>query len=82
MNTLLAPEHRSLVTETTVLAGRTPRPTVVDRLAMRVALRLLLWSTRPVADDRAGRIRRHALDQQLAQRERGWERRRLTHTIL
>lgn len=82
MNTLLAPEQRSLVAETTILAGRTPRPSAVDRFAMRVALRLLIWSTRPVSDDREGRIRRHELHRQLAQRERGWEHRRRIDIIL
>ncbi|MGB4778566.1 hypothetical protein [Microbacterium sp.] len=32
------------------LQGRTPRTTLLDRIAMRIALQLLLWSSRPAPD--------------------------------
>jgi hypothetical protein len=78
MSTLLAPEQAlAAITEASLLNGRTPsRPSVVDRIAMRVALRLLIWSTRSAGDDRSVRIHRHELAIRLAERERGWERRR------
>ncbi len=76
MNTLLAPERPSAVLHPSVLSGRTPRPSAVDRLAMRVALWLLMRSTQPVADDRELRRSRHELARLRTQRERAWERRR------
>ena len=66
MNTLLAPQRRDepyqrddLVSDTLRLSSRNTRTTVLDRVALRVGLRLLLWSTRNprLADDR----HRHAL---------------------
>ena len=59
MHTLLAPQRPSGLPETLQLPDRQDqRVTVVDRVAMRVGLRLLLWSTRRprLADDRT----RHA----------------------
>ncbi|GAA3904785.1 hypothetical protein [Microbacterium invictum] len=82
MNTLLESEQRSTAPETSILLGRTPRPSAVDRIAMRVAVRLLIWSTRPVGDDRDERVQRHELASQLAQRERVWEQRRLLNPVI
>jgi hypothetical protein len=65
MNTLLAPQRRDepyqrddLVSDTLRLSSRDTRTTLLDRVALHVGLRLLLWSTRNprLADDR----RRHA----------------------
>ena len=66
MNTLLAPQRRDepyqrddLVSDTLRLSSRNTRTTLLDRVALHVGLRLLLWSTRNprLADDR----HRHAL---------------------
>lgn len=61
MNTLLAPQRRDepyqredLVSDTLRLSSRDTRTTLLDRVALHVGLRLLLWSTRNprLADDR------------------------------
>ncbi|WOF21610.1 hypothetical protein N8K70_09400 [Microbacterium betulae] len=41
------------------IPARTPRTSTADRLAMRIGLWLLLWSTRP-SDDRESAERAHA----------------------
>jgi hypothetical protein len=58
MNTLLAPQRPSGIPDTLRLPGRDVRVSLIDRLALRIGLRLLLWSTRSprLADDRG----RHA----------------------
>lgn len=76
MNTLLDVERASPVPHEPMLTGRTPGPTATDRLAMRVALWLLVRSTLPVGEDRQLRRAQHALDRQRTQRERAWEQRR------
>lgn len=57
-----------------VLAGRAPRPTLWDRWMLRLALRLLLLSTRPLASPADAR-RADALRAQRAAREAHWLRR-------
>jgi hypothetical protein len=52
------------------LQDRTPRTALPDRIALRVALALLLWSTRPHQRATAS-DRRRELDR--AQRERDWQ---------
>ncbi len=42
-----APPQTPLPTESLRVPGRTPRTSLVDRVALRVALWLVLWSTRP-----------------------------------
>ena len=58
MNTLLAPQRPSGLPDTLRLPSRDTRTSLLDRLALHLGLRLLLWSTRTprLADDR----RRHA----------------------
>jgi hypothetical protein len=80
MNTLLAPQRLSGVPDTLRLPSRDTRVTLLDRLALRVGLRLLLWSTRSarLADDR--RRHSHAFRHQetTALRRRSHEREALT----
>lgn len=78
MHTLSAPQRTSDLPS--VLQHLSPtdapvRQTVVDRLAMRAALALLLWSTRPhPAPDDLVLLRRARLERDA--RESEWERRR------
>ena len=46
MNKLLAPQRLSGIPDTQRLAGRTPRTSIVDRVALYLGLRLLIWGTR------------------------------------
>ncbi|WP_159500056.1 hypothetical protein [Microbacterium sp. 18062] len=43
MNTLHAPPEAPVPTETPRVVAPTPRPSLIERTAMRVGLRLLLW---------------------------------------
>ncbi len=54
--TAFAPQRPSGVPDTLRLQSRDARVTLLDRFALHVGLRLLLWSTRTsrLADDRAG----------------------------
>ncbi|HMS35642.1 MAG TPA: hypothetical protein PKA93_00650 [Arachnia sp.] len=58
------------------LSDRVPRASLLTRVAMHVALRVLIWSTRPVSTYRedAHHIRN---DRERAQRELAWELRYL-----
>lgn len=50
MSTIHAPQRISAVAAALQhpdLADRTVRPNLIDRVAIKVAVRLLLWSTRP-----------------------------------
>ncbi|MCR2785404.1 MULTISPECIES: hypothetical protein [unclassified Microbacterium] len=73
MRTNTAPQRSSGVPDTLQLAGRTPRTSFVDRVAMRVALALLLWSTRPQlsADEAEAALARRAADDR-REREAAW----------
>jgi len=73
MNTLLAPQRPSGLPDTLQLPHRQDqRVTVVDRVAMRVGLRLLLWSTRRprLADDRTRHAETYRHEVDAARRER------------
>ncbi|WP_405375796.1 MULTISPECIES: hypothetical protein [unclassified Microbacterium] len=64
MSSLHAPQRTSAVTaalQHPTLADRRPRTSWPDRLAMRLAVALLLWSSRPQAtpDDLERRQRNH-----------------------
>lgn len=77
MSTLSAPQRTSAVLA--ALQHPTPtdqiRQTFLDRLAMRIALGLLLWSTRP-RTDRAELVLRHRERLAREAREQEWDRRR------
>lgn len=79
MNTLLAPQRRDepyqrddLVSDTLRLSSRDTRTTLLDRVALHVGLRLLLWSTRNprLADDRNGHAQARRYHEVTAQRAR------------
>ncbi|MFC8681454.1 hypothetical protein ACFT30_08015 [Microbacterium ureisolvens] len=67
MNTLHAPQRPSGLPDTLRLPSRDDRISLLDRLALHVGLRLLLWSAQKtrLTDDR----RRHASAFQLQQEE-------------
>lgn len=81
MNTTLTAPQRVLDESTsqdaltTTLQLNAPRTALLDRIALRIALTLLLWSTRPPdhahAVDRA--LRNRELRRQREQRELRWE---------
>ncbi len=78
MSTLHAPQRTSAVIaalQHPTSADVTVRQTAFDRLAMRAALALLLWSTRP-RPTRADIELRHRAQLEREARERDWERRR------
>lgn len=77
MNTLTAPQRSDRrdvdVTDTLQrlpLTDRTPRTSIPDRVALRIALALLLWSTRPSSTVSSADSRRAAREREL--RERRW----------
>lgn len=81
MNTLLAPQRpvydgRGGVPDTLRLESRDPRITLLDRVALRVGLRLLLWSTRSsrLAEDRVRHARAYRHIHENALRERRYLR--------
>lgn len=76
MNTLLAPQRTSGVPDTLRLPSRDHHTTLVDRLALRVGLQLLLWGTRAprLADDRVQHARAYRTQQATARRERAYQR--------
>lgn len=78
MSTLTAPQRTSAVLAALQHPPSTDVPvrqTLIDRIALRLAVALLLWSTRPGPDHEAVHARRA---QRLAReaREAEWERRR------
>jgi len=80
MNTLTAPQrsdgrHSDLpdTLRNLPLHDRTPRTSLPDRLALRVALTLLLWSTRPPRRPVSAVRRQAELDRE--RRERAWQQR-------
>ena len=80
MLTITAPQRPSAQADSLRLEGRTPRTSLLDRIAMRLALALLLWSTRPDGGtDRAAVIAAHRERQARIEREAAWLR--LTHHI-
>jgi hypothetical protein len=73
MNTLLAPQRLSGIPDTQRLAGRTPRTSIIDRTALYLGLRLLIWSTRAprLTLDREAHSRWHHSEAARAAREHG-----------
>jgi hypothetical protein len=66
MSTIHAPQRISAVPaalQHPTLTDRTVRPTILDRLTMRIAVRLLLWSTRPGPSREQLEARRRADEQ-------------------
>jgi len=76
MHTLLAPQRLSGIPDTQRLAGRTPRTSIIDRVALHLGLQLLIWSTRPprLTLDREEHSRRHRTAVDLTAREHGYQR--------
>lgn len=71
MNTLLAPQRPSGLPDTLRLPSRDTRTSPLDRLALHLGLRLLLWSTRTprLADDRTRHAHAYRHQEATAQRE-------------
>jgi len=76
MNTLLAPQRVSGIPDTQRLTSRSPRPSLPDRIALRIGLRLLIWSTRTprLAQDREEHSRSYRNQVARAARERDYSR--------
>lgn len=82
MNTLIAPQRRDPHQQVTelpaalALPARGTRTSLVDRIALRVGLRLLLWSTRSprLADDRTRHAQAYHHLEATARRERDFQR--------
>ncbi|MEV5071367.1 hypothetical protein MRBLMI12_002998 [Microbacterium sp. LMI12-1-1.1] len=76
MNTLLAPQRPSGLPDTLRLPSRDTRTSLLDRLALHLGLRLLLWSTRTprLADDRRRHAHTYRHQEATAQRERAYLR--------
>ncbi len=74
-----APQRSSEIPESLRLDPRTPRTSLLDRLALRVGLALLIWSTRSprVAIDRDEHRRAHEARRAGEQREHENARRAL-----
>lgn len=72
-----SPQANADTWDLTPLTGRAPRTALPDRIAMRVALALMLWSSRPARRDSldpeaALRARREAAERE--EREQRWLR--------
>jgi hypothetical protein len=76
MNTLLAPQRLSGIPDTQRLAGRTPRTSIIDRTALYLGLRLLIWSTRAprLHLEREEHSRRHSVAADRSAREQAYQR--------
>jgi len=76
MNTLLAPQRPSGLPDTLRLPSRDTRTSLLDRVALHVGLRLLLWSTRTprLTDDRHRHAQAYRHQEATAQRERAYLR--------
>ncbi len=76
MNTLLAPQRLSGIPDTQRLTSRAPHASLIDRLALRLGLRLLIWSTRTprLADDREAHSQSYRAHTARAAREHGYTR--------
>ncbi|QKJ19259.1 hypothetical protein [Microbacterium hominis] len=74
--TLLAPQRPSGLPDTLRLPSRTARTSFLDRLALHLGLRLLLWSTRTprLTSDREQHARDFAADHDRARREQRFQR--------
>jgi len=76
MSTLLAPQRQPGPPDTLRLPSRDDRISLVDRLALHLGLRLLLWSTRTprLADSRDRHSDAFRRQEDAAQRERAYVR--------
>lgn len=76
MHTLLAPQRPSGQPDTLRLPSRDIRISLLDRLALHLGVRLLLWSTRTprLTDDRRRHAQAYRLQEAVALRERRYFR--------
>lgn len=77
MNTTTTATARHDTWERLELPGRTARTSLLDRIAMRIALALLLWSSRPRAEadrDAVRRAREREARRAELERVRAWQR--------
>ena len=76
MNTLLAPQRLSVIPDTQRLTSRAPHTSLIDRVALHIGLRLLIWSTRTprLTHDREEHSRIHRAEAARAAREHGYTR--------
>ena len=76
MNTTFAPQRLSGIPDTQRLTSRTPRTSLIDRMALRLGLWLLIWGSRTprLAHDRELHSRHHRAEAARAVREHGYLR--------
>ena len=76
MNTLLAPQRPSGRPDTLRLPSRDTRISIIDRIALHMGLRLLLWGSRTprLTDDRERHARAHHTYAATKAREHGYLR--------
>ena len=76
MNTLLAPQRLSGIPDTQRLTSRPPHTSLLDRAALHIGLRLLIWSTRNprLTQDREAHSRLHHSEAARAAREHAYTR--------
>ncbi|GAB2835782.1 hypothetical protein ACFQ0P_15340 [Microbacterium insulae] len=74
--TLLAPQRPSGIPDTLRLPSRDTRTTLLDRIALHIGLRLLIWGTRSprLADDRERHARARRAHEANAARQHGYLR--------
>lgn len=74
--TLLAPQRPSGIPDTLRLQSRDTRTTLVDRIALHIGLRLLIWGSRTprLADDRERHARTRRAHDATTAREHGYLR--------
>ena len=74
--TLLAPQRPSGVPDTLRLPSRDTRTPLLDRVALHIGLRLLIWGTRSprLADDRERHARARRSHEATTAREHGYLR--------
>ena len=76
MNTTYAPQRLSGIPDTQRLTSRTPRTSLIDRIALHLGLWLLIWGTRTprLARDREIHSRHHQAEAARTAREHGYLR--------
>jgi len=76
MNTTFAPQRPSGIPDTLRLPSRDTRTSIIDRIALHVGLRLLLWGSRTprLTDDRERHARAHRNHTATKAREHGYLR--------
>jgi len=74
--TTLAPQRPSGIPDTLRLPSRDTRTSLIDRIALHIGLRLLIWGTRTprLADDRERHARARLTHEATAARERAFLR--------